>query len=186
MGVDGFLMKPFGIEALTTTVEEVLAGKPRAKPQIREEVATEPGGPTPKAKLLFVEPEYIYKLKEIYFTNPQECGGKYEVALADSSEDVQGMLENFRPDILLVDLTMLGPSGDLAMEVMKSPFRPKELIIHGSGAAVPANQNAKVQEMSRQGVKVVYNESFTRSGLIRLGSVIRKTAVANGLVDGSA
>jgi hypothetical protein len=40
-----------------------------------------------------------------------------------------------------------------------------------------------MDDLSRLGVKVVQNESFTRAGLERLGEVIRSTAVAQGLVN---
>ena len=183
LGVDGFLMKPFGIEALTLTVEDVLAGRHSLRAAVHEE-PPEADGPKPKARLLFVEAgEYTFKLKEVYFTTPEKCGGVYEVAAAYSTEEAMQLLDSFHPDILLVDLTMLGPAGDLAMKAMSSPAKPKELIIHGSGLSLPSAQNAQVEDLSKQGVKVIFNESFTRAGLGRLGNVIRKTALANGLVE---
>ncbi len=183
LGVDGFLIKPFGIEALTSTVEEILSGRPGRFPKISEEPPLVAGGPNPKARLLFAEPsEYTYKLKEVFFLNPEKCQGVYHVAPAYSTEEALDQLKTFKPDILLVELTMLGPAVDLPVKVMASEFRPKELIIHGSGSGLPSNQNAKVEDLTRQGVKVVYNESFTRAGLLRLSEVIRKTSIAHGLV----
>ena len=184
LGIDGFLIKPFGIEALTSTIEEVLTGRQTVKPPALEEPHPLPGSPSPRARLLFVEPsEYTYKLKELFFLDAEKSGGVYEVAAAYSAEEALQQLVTFRPDILLVDLSMLGPAGDLAVRAMTSEARPKELIIHGSGTALPSNQNAKVEDLSRHGVKVVFNESFTRAGLLRLSGVIRKTAVAKGLVE---
>ncbi|MBI3615961.1 MAG: response regulator [Candidatus Omnitrophica bacterium] len=183
LGVDGFLIKPFGIEALTSTVEQVLSGQRGRVPSVPEEPLPVPGAPNPKARLLFVEPsEYTYKLKEVFFSSPEKCLGLYEVASAYSVEEALERLKTFQPDILLVELTMLGPSADLPVKLMASPGRPKELIIHGSGSALPLNQNAKMEDLSRHGVKVVYNESFTRSGLLRLSEVIRKIAISHGLV----
>ena len=77
---------------------------------------------------------------------------------------------------------MLGQASDLATRVMGSPAKPKELILHGSGSVLSASQDSKVHDLSRLGVKVVQNESFTRAGLVRLGEVIRHTAVTQGLV----
>ncbi len=102
---------------------------------------------------------------------------------AYSTHEVLSLLEAFRPDILLVDLAMLGPAGDLAVKVMSSSSKPKELIIHGSSVGSSSSQNAHVEDLTKRGVKVVYNESFTRAGLIRLADVIRKTALENGLVE---
>ena len=125
----------------------------------------------------------LFRSKEIFFSDPGKCSGVYQVCSAYSAEEALDQLSLFRPDILLVDLSMLGPSGDLAVKAMASEARPKELIIHGSGSALPPSQNVKVEDLSRHGVKVVFNESFTRAGLIRLGEVIRKTAIAKGLVE---
>lgn len=181
LGVDGFLMKPFGISALTSTVEQVLSGRHPSRSLPAEKVETSPDGPTPKAKLLFVEPsEYTYQLKEVFFTNPEKCGAVYEVGAAYSTEGALEKLTTFQPDILLVELSMVGPTGNLVVKAMDSPNRPKELIIHGSGTALPPTQNATMEEMTRHGVKVIYNESFTRAGLIRLGESVRKAAVSIG------
>jgi len=184
LGVDAFLMKPFGIEALTSSIEEVLSGKPTSRPVPVEPLQMEAGGAIPRAKLLFVEPsEFTYKLKEVFFSDPIRSGGFYEVASAYSPQEALQQVASFRPDIVLVDLIMLGPAGDLAIKVMASGSKPKELVIHGSGSTLPAGQNAQVEDLSKRGVKVVYNESFTRAGLVRLSEVIRKTAIANGLLD---
>ncbi len=186
LGVDGFLIKPFGIEALTSTVEEVLSGKDRGFSRVVPEAIPPPvqGRLSPKARLLFVEPsDYTYKLKEVFFSSPEKCSGVYEVSSAYSTEEALEQLKVFQPDILLVELTMLGPSVDLPVKIMASEHRPKELIIHGSGSGLPSNQNAKMEDLSKQGVKVIYNESFTQAGLVRLSEVIRKTAVAHGLLE---
>ena len=177
MGVDGFLIKPFGIEGLTRTVQEALEGKPKIQPPLRE-VPLLDQGPRPRAKLLFAEPsEYTYQLKEVFFTNPEKAGGEYEVACACSTEEALEKVRQFKPDILLVDLAMLGVAGDLMLKAMAMPERPKELIIHGSKPSLPSKQSVKVEDLSERGVKVVFNESFTQAGLARLGEVIRKTAM---------
>ena len=187
LGVDGFLIKPFGIEALTTVVENVLTGRQAVPPPVSQESAAPVEGPNPKARLLFVEPsEYTYQLKEIFFTSPDKCLGVYEVHCAYSAEEALEQLSLFQPDILLMDLTMVGPTGDLPSKIMASERRPKELIIHGSGSSLPAAQNARMENLSRHGVKVVYNESFTRAGLNRLSEVVRKTALAHGLIEAAS
>lgn len=184
LGVDGFLMKPFGILALTSTVEQVLSGKRNTHTFAPEKTGPPFEGPLPKAKLLFVEPsEYTYQLKEVFFTNPEKCGALYQVTAAYSTESALTQLADFKPDILLVDLSMAG--GGLVVKAMDSQYRPQELIIHGSGAALPPAQDSTLEEMTRQGVKVVYNESFTRAGLLRLSEVIRKAAGLVGGVDAS-
>jgi DNA-binding response OmpR family regulator len=183
LGADGFLIKPFGIEALTKAIEEVLLGQRALEVPLAEEAPQTASGPGAKAKLLFVEPsEYTYKLKEVFFSSPERCHGEYQVAGAYSTHEVLEQLREFQPDILLVDLSMLGPAGELVVKAMSCESRPKELIIHGSGSALPPTQNARVEDLTRRGVKVVYNESFTRAGLLRLAQVIRKTALLKGLL----
>ena len=187
MGVDGFLMKPFGIQALTQTVERVLSGGHARPHQIRvPEEPTERGdqGARPRARLLFVEPsEYTYRVKEIFFSDKDKSGGDYEVAVAYSAEEALQQLELFHPEILLVDLSMLGPASDMAARIMQSAARPKELIIHGSSSMLMPQSDNRMDDLSRLGVKVIQNESFTRAGLERLGDVIRGAALAQGLVS---
>lgn len=190
IGVDGFLMKPFGIQALTQKVQEVLSqGTGESTLFHHSEAPAEPGPASawPRARLLFVEPaEYTYGVKEVFFTDPEKSGGNYEVTGAYSTEEAIQKLKEFQPDILLVDLTMLGHSSDLTLQVMRSESRPKELILHGSGSALSPSQNLKIQDLSQVGVKVVQNESFTRAGLMRLADVVCKTALAHGLVGEKA
>ncbi len=182
LGVDGFLIKPFGIEALTALIEEVLAGKRPAASETQASLS-EAEGLMPKARLLFVEPsDYTYKLKEVFFSDPDQCGGSYEVASSTSLDEAIEQLKRFHPDILLVDLSMLGSSGELILRAMAHDARPQELILHGSGSSFPSAHSATMEDLSRQGVKVVYNESFTRAGLLRLASVIRRIAIAKRLV----
>ena len=184
LGVDAFLIKPFGIQALTSTVGEVLAREKGREPPIagREEPAAEAEDRIPKARLLFIEPaEYTYRLKEVFFSDPERCGGQYEVAAAYSAEEALQHVESFRPDILLVDLAMLGQTRDLLSQAMNSPAKPREIVIHGTGAVLRAGPGGGVENLSRMGVKVIQNESFTRAGLIRLSEVIRRVALAQGL-----
>lgn len=187
IGADGFLIKPFGIQSLTRTVEGVLSGrKMEAAP--RPEPGPEQQGDFPKARLLFVEPsEYTYQLKKIFFSDPGKSEGTYEVVGAYSVEEALQRLQSFRPDILLVDVIMLGPNSDLVLRAMDSANRPKELIIHGSGLALSSASSGRIDGLNRLGVKIIQNESFTRAGLLRLNEVVRKTSVEHGLIQkGSA
>ena len=94
-----------------------------------------------------------------------------------------GQLGIFLPDILLVDLSMLGAASDLVTQVMQAKTRPRELILHGSSSVLLPQQSNRMDDLSRLGVKVIENESFTRAGLARLAEVIRNTAIAQGLVS---
>ncbi|MBI3312227.1 MAG: response regulator [Candidatus Omnitrophica bacterium] len=184
IGVDGFLMKPFGIQALTQKVQEVLAGRPAAPAAPDAEITAErqAAAGRARARLLFVEPsDYTYGLKEVFFADPEKAGGSFDVQGAYSTEEALEKLATFHPDILLVDLTMLGHASDLTVRVMESGDRPKEVILHGSSSALSPSQSSRVHDLSRIGVKVIQNESFTRAGLARLAEVVQKTALELGL-----
>lgn len=184
IGVDGFLTKPFGIQALTQKVEQVLSGGSGLHLTASEAPPAAEGGRCPKARLLFFEPsEYTYGVKEVFFADLEKSGGRYEVQGATSVEEALEKLETFHPDILLVDLALLGHSSDFTLQVMRSEARPKELILHGSGSALSPAQHLNIQDLSQIGVKVIQNESFTRAGLLRLAEVIQKTALAHELVE---
>jgi len=185
IGVDAFLMKPFGIQALTSTVERVLEDRP-AEPvahRVAEAVApAETEGTVTRGRILFAEPsEYTFKLKEVFFADPERCGGRYEVESAYSKEEILEKLDSFRPDILLVDLSFLGKTGDLTVEVMRSAHRPKEMILHGAGLS--GSKPGGLGSFDQQGIKVVLNESFTRAGLSRLNEAIRAAALSVGLSE---
>lgn len=185
IGVEGFLIKPFGIQALTQKVEEVLSGKESAPPVRGPARAPVPAaGLRPRARLLFVEPsDYTYGIKEVFFADPDKSGGDFQVEAAYSTGETIEKLRSFQPDILLVDLVMLGSSSDLTLRVMESDSPPKEIILHGSGSVLSPTQSSRVNDLSRVGVKIIQNESFTRAGLIRLAEVVQKTALEHGLTD---
>ncbi len=185
LGVDGFLMKPFGIQSLTRMIEDILTGKKAPSvsappPEIHRQLL----GVVPRARLLFLEPsEYTYRLKEVFFSDQEKCGGRYEVAGVYSAEEAVGRLDSFHPDILLVELSMLGPRGDVAGRVMASKAKPREIVIHGSGTVASGPQGRRTEDLHRLGVKVIQNESFTRAGLLRLNEVIQKTVLEHGLTE---
>jgi two-component system response regulator (stage 0 sporulation protein F) len=184
IGVEGFLLKPFGIQALTQTIERVLAGEIPALVSDLEEIPSLAEGMRPKARLLFLEPsEYTYRLKEVFFSNPEKCGGYYEVAGVYSAQEALEQLRTLRPDILLVDVTMLGNQSDLLLKAMGSDARPKEVLVHGSASLFTRRQGHLGDlEWQAKGVKIIQNESFTHSGLMRLSRTILRTAIEHGLL----
>lgn len=180
MGVHGFLNKPFGVEALTRTIESALRSP--AEQTMPEGAAPPPSAGRPKAKLLLVEPsEYVYNVKKVFFESPERCqGGQYQVEGAYSSVEALEQLHRFKPDIVLVDLLAAGSVGDLATQMLRSPDRPKEVIVHGSGT-VSSRQQEKVDALSKTGVQLVLNETFTQAGLRRLNDAVRDAALHHGL-----
>jgi len=182
MGVHGFLNKPFGIEALTRTIEEALGQPPeRTLPVEDLEEATSPAIAVPRAKLLFVESsEYLFNVKRVFFESPERCGGEYQVAAAYSEAEALEQLRAFKPDMVLVDLIAVGALGDLASQLLRSPSPPREIIVHGHGT-VSRQQKQEVATLTDQRqVQLVLNETFTQAGLKRLNNVIRRVALQQG------
>lgn len=184
IGIHGFLNKPFGIEALTRTIESVLAQPggqvlPVSAPAERPVAA--PPAAAPKARLLLVEPsEYLFNIKKVFFASPERCGGHYQVSAAFSSAEALERLRRERPDLVLVDLMAAGSLGDLAAQMLRSDVRPKEIIVHGSGT-VGHRQQERMEAFSRPGVQLVLNETFTQAGLRRLNAVLADVARQHGL-----
>ncbi len=185
MGGQGFLNKPFGIEALTRTIEEVLAKPPsetlpvtEAIPESAKPAPTE----TPKAKILLVESsEYLFNIKRVFFESAERSGGQYQVQAAYSAVEALEKLHEFQPNIVLVDLVAAGSPGDLAAQVLESAHRPVELIVHGGGT-ISHRQQERVDALTKKGVQLVLNETFTQAGLNRLNTVLRSVAIQHGLV----
>jgi len=182
LGVHGFLNKPFGIEALTHTIEKVLEHPAERMVSLQEAApASAATTVTPKAKLLLVEPsEYLCNIKRVFFESPGRCGGQYQVDAAYSTVEAIEKLHHFRPDIVLVDLLAAGSLGDLATQLLRSSDRPKEIIVHGSGT-MAQRQQERVEALTRKGVQLVLNETFTQAGLQRLNTVVRDVALQHGL-----
>lgn len=183
IGVHGFLNKPFGIEQLTQTIEQVLRRPVGQTVPLLHEMPPDAGQPsaTPKAKLLMIESsEYVFNLKRLFFESADRCGGHYEVVAAYSMVEALERLHTFQPDLVLVDLVAAGSLGDLATQILSSADRPKELIVHGSGT-VSHRQQERVEALTRPGVRLVLNETFTQAGVRRLNGVVRDTCLRHGL-----
>lgn len=183
IGVHGFLNKPFGIEQLTQTIETVLRQPGSQTVPVIHEAAATVGQPSvmPKARMLMIESsEYVFNLKRVFFTSPERCGGQYEVEAAYSMIEALERLHAFRPDLVLVDLVSSGSLGDLAAQILSSGDRPKELIIHGSGT-VSHRQQERVEALTRRGVQLVLNETFTQAGVRRLNVAVRDACLRHGL-----
>lgn len=180
IGIHGFLNKPFGVESLTRTIEQVLEA-PVAK-TVSGKQASSAATATVKAKLLFIEPsEYLFNIKRVFFETPERSLGQYQVEAAYSMVEALEKLHSFKPDIVLADLVAAGSLGDLATQILRSADRPKELIIHGSGT-VSNRQQERVEALTRKGVQLVLNETFTQAGLKRLNEMIRDVAIQHRLI----
>ena len=95
--VDHIMEKPINMRELTSTISDMLAGRPVPG---KDKVSG-----TPKAKLLMLEPRLTAAtgFKE-YFSNYEVSGGEYDMELSDNRDDFLSKLRSFKPDVLLISV----------------------------------------------------------------------------------
>ena len=173
IGVDAFFAKPIGLDALKKKVIEVLAASER---RLRVLVKSRVAEGTPRAKLLFVlevlpsEQDRLTPYLRECFTDPERCGGRYEIAFAYSINDALQQLMSFKPDLVLINFDSLYqiPCGQIASRIVESPYRPKEVIVYGLNL-----EAADKQTIEQLGLQYVdQRRSFTK-----LVSTVKQTAL---------
>jgi len=148
IGYDAFFLKPLLIEDLTRAVEQLLSEEIPAIPEqlpvaIRQE-------PLHKTRILVVSPRLlISSLVKDYFSNPETCRGNYEVLETGMAQLEQ--LKKFQPDIILMDVALVGLLGEFGTTLMKLPHPPKEIILFGD----PAIKWEEVEALIRRGIKFI-------------------------------
>jgi len=189
IGCDAFFLKPLLIEELTRTVEELLS-----KEQISKEGAILPieakrttaEGSARLARLLIVSPRILLSgLLKDYFSNEEICLGNYEVM-----ESGLGQLDNikkFKPDIILLDVALVGLLGEFGTTLMKLPQPPKEIILFGD----PAIKWEEVEVLIRRGIKFIEmppdlrDERYPiKETIQRLHNALKEACVKYGLKRG--
>ena len=182
IGVDAFFPKPIGLDALKRKVIEILAATQPLTPPPSHKPAPLEG--TPSARLLFVlemlpnESDRLSRYFKECFTDPQRCGGAYEVEFAYTINDTLQKLMSFKPEIVLINFDSLYQisCGQLASRIVESPYRPREVIVYG------LNLEASDKEaLERLGVQYVDQ----RRSFAKLMTAVKQTALRHGLAVGS-
>jgi len=91
------------------------------------------------AKLLFIsevlpnEKDRLTSYLRSCFTDPEQCGGDYKVEFAYSVSESSEKLISFGPDIVLINFDSLYQiqCGQLASQIVESPYHPKEVLVYG-------------------------------------------------------
>ncbi|MBI4706911.1 MAG: response regulator [Candidatus Omnitrophica bacterium] len=158
IGCDAFFVKPLLIDELMQEVENLLsAGVKISKqqrdiiPQLAEEVEFSVSeGMLPCAKLLIVSPrDLISSLLKDYFTQQQICEGIYVVA--ESGLEQLDYIKKFQPDIILLDVALVGVLGEFGDILIKMPHPPKEIILFGD----PAVKWEEAEILIKRGTKFI-------------------------------
>ena len=139
IGVDGFFVKPVDLPGLIDRITYVLETKKDTRIYPAEEEKEKPLEKTPKAKVLFIEPNAsIYGFTCGLFESKEFNPGEYEVKVVYSVKDAIGLFKDnsiytFSPDIVVIyDFNIeMDVIENFADYMMSTSFKPKRVILHG-------------------------------------------------------
>ncbi len=147
IGYDALFLKPILIDELIIKVEELLS----RDPAVQQTEITEtriPEGVLPKARLLIVSlRDPVLSLIRDFFAKQNDCQGVYEI-VGLGLEQLE-YVKDFQPDIVLLDVALIGALGEFGLTLMKLPQPPKEIIIFGD----PAAKWEEVETLLKNGAK---------------------------------
>lgn len=177
IGCDSLLSKPFSIKTLISVVESTLAEERDKKERFSRLI--EDAKILAKAKLLFIEPnEIMYSSKLVFFSDPKRCLGEYRLAAAFSEKQIMEKVEDFRPDIVLSNISMFRLY-KLADRLANALNPPKDIILYGLSAP---------RDLERtEGTSFVGGFFDPITAVVRpkemdkLGKIVRATAIAHNL-----
>lgn len=204
LGVDGFFPKPAQLVEITQRIKEVLEAKERDDTTVTPIPLSEvkkKDDVMPVAKIMFIEREFaIPYLLPIQSRDPQypppvlEPYGEYEYEAVYCQRDVNEMLKQFKPDIIIcaTDIPPKEPHGwgsvstaPLIKEIMKSKYAPKAIIVHGTQQSI----NSKGLKEDKSTSMWVENEDIynydvekNKENAERLNKMIWSICFKHGLV----
>lgn len=196
IGCDAFFVKPLLIDELTKNVEALLSQEQVYVKSPNEQMNSLPksiGKPTntisdkiiTKARILIVSPRgLISGLLKDYFTQKTICNGIYEVA--ESGLEQLEYIKKFHPDIILLDVALVGTLGEFGLSLMKLPHPPKEIILFGD----PAVKWEEAETLIKRGTKFIempwdlHDETYPiKETVQRLSNVVREVCAKYQLFD---
>ena len=140
LGYDRFFSKPIELDPLLEGIKEVIEGKKKEKEKPLEG--------TPKAKLLFIEPDAIVSSHTCgLFHSKEFCKGDYEIKEINDYGKMLKALYEYEPDIVIIYDGYIGTE-ELAKLLTKSSHKPKAVILHG---LLPKHE-IEVVRLSKQGI----------------------------------
>ena len=151
--------KPISLEELTRTVESLLEGQ-QPRPGSGK-VAT---NSLKNLRVLFVEGDTrMYEVVLRPYFESTERTVRYETALACSPEELFSLLQEFAPQVIVMDSTRMPfgvDTGRLAADLAKVPGCPSEVILyeipsstHG-GTEIPTDRLQRLEEAIQRGNSV--------------------------------
>lgn len=193
IGCDAFFIKPILVDELTTKIEELLENTVSIP---RNEQTIKAATPHPaqsfhlentaaKAKILIISlRELISGLLKDYFTNKEISKGIYEVT--ESGLEQSEYIKKFKPDIILLDVALVGMLGEFGLTLMKMPEPPKEIILFGD----PAVKWEETEALIKRGTKFIempadfHDKAYPINETIqRLNDAVREVCLKYGLFE---
>ncbi len=202
LGVEGFFAKPISLMRLSTRIAELLQQQ-EDPPDPLSGLATE--ALVPQAKLLLVGQCAIMPIK-LCIPDRESLGqeadeldqaigvGRYETADAYSVKEVREQLKRFRPDLVLLatnfrDESVSPPAtaAAIASEILRSPSKPKDLIVFGRLDSLAGPQGevpdsfSKIQPVEVPGFHEWASPEYLRKAT-RFSRLLREACFRSGLV----
>lgn len=174
IGYDKFFPKPIELDPLLEAIEEVVSEKKK-----KEERPLEG---TPKAKILFVEPDVIVSSYTCALFHSKEfCKGEYEIKEINDYGNILEELYDYQPDVVVVYDTH-DKVDNLASMVAKSSHKPKVVILH---SMFPKHE-VEIDELKKQGIIYCNQNTMTdeelRKANIKLIDLVNQECLKKNLV----
>ncbi|MBI5145161.1 MAG: response regulator [Candidatus Omnitrophica bacterium] len=195
IGYDAFFLKPLLLDDLTREIERLLSGEKTATPLAEDKIKntrqpvqgpqfTPLEGALPKARLLIVSPRNLISgLLKDYFSKREICNGIYEIT--ESGLEQLEHIRKFQPDIVLLDIALVGMLGEFGLTLMNLPQPPKEIILFGD----PAVKWEEVEALTRRGTRFIeipsdlHDKGYPIKDTIeRLDNAVKDVCIKYGLV----
>lgn len=185
LGIDGFFAKPIDLSKLIDRIRYVIEdskdtrvypSKEKAEPELKQ---------TPKARLLFIEPNpIVYGFTCAFFSESGLLEGEYETKVVYGDREGLNVLYDYQPDVVIMfDSTYnMEDTKELAGMMMKSSHKPKTLILHG----VFPKTELEIRQLEKEGIKFCNQNAMDDEGFRvsnkKLADFVAKECVTHGLV----
>lgn len=171
LGVDGFFVKPVDLPALIDRIKYVLETKKNTRVHPAKEEKPKQLKKTPKAKILFIEPNAsIHGFTCGLFDSQEFNPGEYETKIVYSLKDAMGLFTDnsiyvFSPDLVVIyDFNIeMDIIENFADYMMSTSFKPKQVILHG----IFPRSDYEVTQLKKKGItycnqNVMTDEEFRK------------------------
>ncbi|MFA4982216.1 MAG: response regulator [Candidatus Omnitrophota bacterium] len=191
IGIDGFFSKPIDLSKLIDRIRYVIEDSHKdTRVYPTKEKAEPENKQTPKAKLLFVEPNpIVYGFTCGYFAAEGMLDGDYEMKVVYGNRggiEKEGLnvLYDYQPDIVIMydSLFNMEDTKTFAGLMMNSSHKPETVILHG----VFPKTELELRELEKEGIKFCNQNSMDDEGLRisnqKLVDFVEKECIRHGLV----